>query len=549
MKLRPYQEEAVDAVAREFASGKRSTLVVLPTGCGKTVVFSHVIDRMRSTGRTMVLAHRQELIHQAADKIGQVTGTAPDIEMGDSWADVARLGKESHNPVVVASKDTLYKQRLKRFDPAKFGLIVTDEAHHAVAQSYRRVYDYFPTAKHLGVTATPDRTDEEALGKVYESVAYVYEILDAINDGYLVPIEQRYVYVEGLDFSKIRTTAGDLNGKDLEEVLTYEENIHKVVSPLVELTGTRRTLVFAVTVKHADRLAEVLNRHKERSARVVSGTTPAEERIDVLRDFRAGKFQYLVNVGVFTEGFDEPGIQVIALARPTKSRSLYAQMVGRGTRPLPGLIDGPDMTNEDRRLAIETSPKPRVEVIDFEGNSGKHKLSSVADILGGNYDEKVVEAAVKKAKESGGSVDMAEELAKLEEERKRIEAELRAKRARLVAQADFKTQIVNPFDVFDIRKPHIRHFDRIQEVTPAQRAYLERRNIDVSRLCKKEASVIIGDMQRRKDTLPPSPKQWSVLKRAGYDPANFTAKTASETIDTLAKNGWKKPEEVLNAAS
>ena len=360
MKLRSYQEAAVDGIFEAWRSA-RSTLLVQPTGTGKTVTFAHVINRM-PMGRALVLAHREELIVQAADKIARVTGAKPDTEMAEMRADHGMFGKAR---VVVSSIQTQCAgrngdTRMKRFDPQEFGLLVVDEAHHATAPTYRRVLEHYgqnQDLKILGVTATPDRHDEEALGQVFDSVAFDYELLDAIRDGWLVPIHQRSVVVDGLDYSGVRTTAGDLNGADLARVMEYEETLHGIAHPTVELAAGRKALVFAASVAHAERLCEIFNRHSTGCARFVTGTTPKDERRGMLADYAAGKFQMLVNVGVATEGFDEPGIQVVVMARPTKSRALYAQMAGRGTRALPGLVDAHEAADA-RRAAIAASAKP-----------------------------------------------------------------------------------------------------------------------------------------------------------------------------------------------
>lgn len=324
MNLRTYQRDALDAIKAEWEQ-HQSTLLVLPTGCGKTVTFAHAIAELCS-GRAMVIAHREELIHQAARTIEAITGTPCDIEMADNRADTNLFRKSR---VVVASKDSLHRRRLAKFNPDEFGLLIIDEAHHAVAASYCRVMDHFkqnPDLRVLGVTATPDRLDEKALGRVFESAAYVYEVLDAIDDGYLVPIRQRTVSVAGLDFSGVKTVAGDFNQKDLNALMEFEQNLHAVADPIVRLSRWNRTLIFAAGVRHAERLAEILNRHRAGSARFVCGATPKDERQQVLRDYREDRFQHLVSVGVFTEGFDDPGIGMVAIARPTKSRALYAQM-------------------------------------------------------------------------------------------------------------------------------------------------------------------------------------------------------------------------------
>jgi len=542
VKLRSYQQAAVDGIFEAWRTA-RSTLLVQPTGTGKTVTFAHVINRM-PMGRALVLAHREELIFQAADKIARVTGAKPDIEMAEMRADGAMFGKAR---VVVSSIQTQCAgrngdARMKRFDPQEFSLLVVDEAHHIVAPSYRRVlmhYQQNPNLKVLGVTATPDRHDEEALGQVFDSVAYDYELLDAIRDGWLVPIHQRSVVVDGLDYSGVRTTAGDLNGADLARVMEYEETLHGIAAPTVELAAGRKTLVFAASVAHAERLCEIFNRHSTGCARFVTGTTPKDERRAMLADYAAGKFQMLVNVGVATEGFDEPGIQVVVMARPTKSRALYAQMAGRGTRPLPGLVDAHEAADA-RRAAIAVSAKPACQIIDFVGNSGRHKLITTADILGGNYSDEVVDRARAAAETANGAaVDMAELLA--DAEKTIAEERERARRAALRVRARYTSQVVDPFDILHIEPWRERGWDTGRQPSAKMLALLDRNGIDTKGLTFTQAKQLVGEIIHRYEEKQCSFKQARLLSRYGY-PTDVPFAEASRLIDALAKNGWRRPE-------
>jgi len=545
VKLRSYQQAAVDAVFEAWQAA-RSTLIVQPTGTGKTIVFAHVIDRLPA-GRVMVLAHREELIFQAADKIRCVTGRPPDIEMAEMRADHGPLWDRSR--VIVSSIQTQCAgrngdARMKRFDPGEFSLVIIDEAHHATAPTYRRVLGHYhqnPNLRVLGVTATPDRHDEKALGQIFESVAHDYELVDAIQDGWLVPIRQRAVYVEGLDYSSVRTTAGDLNGADLARVLEYEETLHGIAYPTMELAAGRKTLVFAASVAHAERLCEIFNRHKPECARFVTGTTPKDERREMFADYARGGFQILVNVGVATEGFDEPGIQAIVMARPTKSRALYAQMAGRGTRPLPGLVDGID-TAEGRRACIADSPKPACEIIDFVGNSGRHRLITTADILGGNYSDDVLERARKAARDAGGApVDMLDALA--DAERQLAEERARARRAALRMKATYRTQAVDPFGVLGVEPRRERGWDKGRQPSEKMLALLERQGIDTSGLTFTQARQLVGEVIARFERKACTYKQARVLARFGY-PTDVPFAEASRIIDRIAANGWRRPDPV-----
>ena len=338
--LRPYQHEAVKRIEAELygATGKgdalstdphNSSLLVMATGLGKTVIVSEVVKR-RKPGKALMIAHRGELIYQAKTTLESLCGEPVTVEMADRYA---RMDQN----IVVATVQTLIAGmggdgRMVAFDPNDFSLLCTDEGHHSPAASYGRIYKYFhqnPNLKHLGVTATPDRADEEALGKVYESVAMTYEIADAIHDGWLVPIKAVPVHIAGLDYSTIRTTAGDLNGADLANVMEQEAPLHEMVQAIVEVVSqapkgslakalekeddagfademavfasqhpTRKTLIFAASVAHAERLSEILNRWLPGRATWVCGGTPKDTRKQLFADYKSGRYAFLVNVGV-----------------------------------------------------------------------------------------------------------------------------------------------------------------------------------------------------------------------------------------------------------
>lgn len=547
MNLRPYQHQAVEAVFDEWAEHD-STLLVMPTGCGKTVVFSEIIRR-KQPARALILAHRSELISQAVRTVEKM-GIDAEVEMADMWAGGHIWNQK---PVVVSTVQTQVAGngglgRMSRFDPDDFGLVICDEAHHFTAKSFVRVLNHYrknPNLKILGVTATPDRADEQALGQVFQSVAYDYEILDAINDGWLVPIEQQMVTIEGLDFSAIRTTAGDLNGADLAAVMEAEKNLHGIVSSTLEIIGDRKALVFAVTVKQAERYAEIFNRHKPGMADWVCGKTPKDQRHQVFRKFRGDDTQVLVNVGVATEGYDNPYVEVIVQARPTKSRCLYSQMVGRATRPIPGIVDGIE-TDEARRASIATSIKPSMLVIDFVGNSGRHKLITTADILGGKVSEQAIERAIAKAKKKGTALNMAEVLQSEENNlRQEIEAQKKreaARRAAVVAKASYSSKSIDPFNAFQLQPARERGWDKDKRLSEKQAALLRRQGVDPSTLTYAQGRQVIAEMFRRWDKGLPSLKQCNVLQKYGYETKGLTKEQASALFDTLKKNNWRRPE-------
>ena len=552
MNLRPYQQDAISHINDGWNS-HGSQLLVLPTGTGKTVVFVHLVDREVS-GRILILAHREELIWQAAAKVEIITGTKPSIEMADYRADE---GFFNRTKVVVSSVQTQNaSNRLLKFDPTQFSMVIIDEAHHAPAKSYKRIIDYYkqnnPEIKILGVTATPDRADEKALGMIFDSVAYEYKIHDAIADGWLVPIVQRSVVVNSLDYSGIKTTAGDLNGKQLAAVMEYEKNLHGIATPTLEIIGDRKTLVFAASVAHAERLCEIFNRHKFGSSEWVCGKTPKDSRRETLRRFAEGKTRILVNVGCFTEGFDEPTLEVIVLARPTKSRALFAQMVGRGTRTLPRVVDGLD-TSEDRRAAIAGSGKPTLEVIDFVGNAGRHKLMHTANLLGGTYSDEEISIArdiladTSKPKDVDEALkDAREELEERIKEAKKRELAEQARREKLRAKVDWSSRTSDPFDALGMRP-----IDRKSTWTDSKKPCSDRLaaglkkfgvdSADTASMTSSEGSALIGRLIERAKEGKATYKQAKLLRRFGYSP-DITRSEASTLIDAIAANGWKRVE-------
>jgi superfamily II DNA or RNA helicase len=373
-------------------------------------------------------------------------------------------------------------------------------------------------------------------------VAFDYEILDAINDGWLTPIEQQMVNVAGLDYSTVKTTAGDLNGGELARILEYEENLHRMATPSIEIIGDKRAIVFTASVAQAERLSEIFNRHKQGRAAWVCGNTPKEQRQKLLADFADGKLQIVCNCGVLTEGFDDPGVEVIIMGRPTKSRSLYAQMVGRATRPLPGIVDGPE-TPDARRAAIATSGKPSCLVVDFVGNSGRHKLITSADILGGKVSDEAIDRAILKAQQAGQRMRMDKLLELTEEEIKKekekaVQAE-EARRLKLRVAAKWNTTMVNPFDVFNLSPVKSRGWDKGKQLSEKQRALLEKQGINPDTIEYGPAKQLLNELFRRFDGNMCSYKQAKLLKKHGL-PTEVSRDTAKRLIDAIANNGWRK---------
>lgn len=574
MKLRCYQQTCLGAIFTEFKI-VQSTMVTIPTGGGKTVVFAHVGNEFVKTGKVLILVHREELLQQAKEKFKIVTGIDAEIERAEQFANMSffsdmRVIVSTIQTQVSGKKDA---RRYMRFRPDEFSLVIVDECHHATSKTWMEVINHYrknPKLKVLGVTATPKRSSGEALGQVFESCAFQYGLRQAIDDGYLVNITQQSVFVKSLDFSHIKTTAADLNEGQLAELMEKEENVQGICQPtlevifalepktlskipvaewrqyLADLNRTpRRTIIFTVSVAQAEMCCDVFLRSMS-GVEWVCGKTPRDQRQSILKRFASGEVAITINCGVLVEGFDEPAVEVIAMARPTKSASLYQQILGRAMRTLTGTIDGLE-TKEERKAAIAASPKKFMRMIDFCGNAGKHKMIDCIDVLGGDLSNEAKEKAKEKAKDGKPKlVAVTLSNAEKEIERKKFEAMEKARvaeaarKAHLVAKANFSSQSVNPFDVSDSVNSKNGHSHITRDGVPLKEGtlrILRQQGINPATVTRNQIRGIIAKFFET-----PSGPQAQTLRKHGYDPMKFNRKTAHETIDALAKNGWKKPE-------
>jgi len=371
LPLRQYQADALTAVRAAWDRGVQRPAVVAPTGAGKTVIFSHLIkDHLEQDGsRALVLVHRDELADQAIDKIRQV---APDLHVGKVKADANEVTAD----VVVASVQTLARSsRLEQLLASTsttinmdFGLVVVDEAHHAVAPTWRKVLfelDCFARPANpdgpnvVGFSATLARGDGIGLGSVWQEVAYAISLTRLIRRGHLADVRGVQVTVQDLDLSDVRRSGGDYQAGALGDALLHADAGHAVATAYLEHAKDRPGVVFTPTVATAETITEDLNRVGIPAA-MVTGTTPRDDRRRIYDEFRTGLTQVLVNCMVLTEGFDAPWASCAVIARPTQSAPLYTQMVGRVLRPWPGKTDA--------------------LVLDVVGASGLHKLATLIDL-------------------------------------------------------------------------------------------------------------------------------------------------------------------------
>lgn len=376
IKLRGYQTEAITAIRTKWAEGVRRPATVLPTGAGKTVVFAALAQEMRTLGvRSLILAHRDELITQAVDKIGAV---APELAVGVVKAERVEVDDVD---VVVASVQSLAGMHgAGRVSAIKVRhkprLVIVDEAHHAVADSYMAVLrtlgcfseDLNVGAYALGVTATLGRSDRVALGQVWQEVAYTRSVIDMIKEGYLVNARGIRVRIDGLDLSKVRRARGDWSDGALSSAMHDAMAPKAIVRAWAEHAGDRRTIVFAPDVAMAYELAQEY-RDQGITAEAIDGAMVLADRRAVLARFAHGETQVICNCMILTEGFDAPWCDCVVIARPTSSSSLFVQMAGRGLRPYPGKAD--------------------CVIMDVAGVTGRHKLASIVDLTGADRVEEL----------------------------------------------------------------------------------------------------------------------------------------------------------------
>lgn len=520
MELRPYQQEAKDAILQNWDEGIKNTLLVLPTGCGKTIVFTKLIEELVRRGdRVLILAHRGELLDQAADKLAKATG----LMCATEKADQSCLG--SWFRVVVGSVQTLMREkRLKQFDPDYFDTIVIDEAHHVISDSYQRVLDYFCNAKVLGVTATPDRGDMKNLGAVFEKVAYEYTLPKAIKEGYLCPIKAQTIPLT-LDLSAVSTQAGDFKTSDIGTAL--DPYLAQIAEEMGKVCHDRKTVVFLPLIKTSQKFCDLLNQSGFAAAEVNGGS---KDRAEVLRDFDKGRYNVLCNSMLLTEGWDCPSVDCIVVLRPTKIRSLYAQMVGRGTR-----------------LSPETG-KTELLLLDFLWHTERHELCHPAHLICGS--EEVAKKMTENIQEAGCPVDLEEAEATAAEDVVAQREEVLAKQ--LQQMKNRKRKLVDPLQFeMSIQAEDLAGYVPAfgWEMAPPsekQRKTLEKLGINPDEINNAgKAGKLLDRLSARRSAGLTTPKQIRFLEGRGFQHVGtWDFNAAKSMIDRIAGNRWKVPHTI-----
>ena len=512
-ELRPYQQQARDRIHAEWDAGHTRTLLVLPTGTGKTIVFASVAaDQVRAGDRVLILAHRGELLEQAADKLQRSTGLVSAVEKAESTC------LDSWFRVVVGSVQTLQRTaRLERFPQDYFGTIIIDEAHHAITDGYRRILDYFSGAKVLGVTATPDRGDMRNLGEVFDSLAFEYKLTDAIKEGYLCKIMAQTIPLQ-LDITSVTMSGGDYAVGDLGTAL--DPYLEQIAAEMARRCKSRKTVVFRPLIKTSQKFRDLLNTYGFRATEV---NGQSDDRRQVLADFDAGKYNVLCNSMLLTEGWDCPSVDCVVVLRPTKVRSLYSQMVGRGTRLSPGKTD--------------------LLLLDFLWMTDRHELCRPADLV--CEDRAVARQMTETLAESGCPEDIEEAAAQASEDVVAQREEALAKQ--LEEQRRKKAKLVDPLQYeMSIQAEDLAGYVPAfgWEAGPPseqQTAALEKLGIlpDAVESAGK-AALLLDRLNKRRDEGLTTPKQIRCLEKYGFQHVGtWSFEAAHHMIDRIAAQGWR----------
>lgn len=484
--------------------------------CGKTIVFAHVAAECVKRGeRVLILAHRGELLTQAADKIASACGLGCAVEK----AEQSCIG--SWYRIVVGSVQTLMREsRLSKFPKNYFDTIIIDEAHHAISSSYSNVLDHFDKAKVLGVTATPDRGDMKNLGQLFQSLAYEYTLPKAIKEKYLSPIKALTIPLQ-LDLSNVSTQAGDFKASDIDTAL--DPYLYKIADEMQKYCMDRKTVVFLPLIKTSQKFRDILN-EKGFSAAEVNGNS--SERSEILTDFENGKYNVLCNSMLLTEGWDCPSVDCVIVLRPTKVRSLYSQMVGRGTR----LYEG----------------KTELLLLDFLWHTTRHELCRPACLICQN--DEVADKMTEILEENQGfAMDIEETASEAESEVviQREEAlakqlnEMKKRKRKLVDPLQFEMSIMA-----EDLSGYVPAFG--YEMSPAsqkQLQALEKFGIFPDEVDNAgKASLLLERLQKRKNEGLTTPKQIRFLESRGFlHVGTWQFDTASKLINRIAANNWHIP--------
>jgi superfamily II DNA or RNA helicase len=486
--------------------------------CGKTVVFANVAKQCVQNGeRVLVLAHRGELLEQAADKILKFTG----LMCATEKAEESCLG--SWYRITVGSVQSLQREkRLEQFDSDYFDAIIIDEAHHCLSDGYQRVLEHFGDAHVLGVTATPDRGDMRNLGSYFDSLAYEYTLPQAIKDGYLAPIKALTIPLN-LDLTGVAMQNGDFKAADIDNAL--DPYLYQIADEMIKNCRERKTVVFLPLIKTSQKFRDILNERGFKAAEVNGGS---QDRAEIIEAFERGEYNVLCNSMLLTEGWDCPAVDCVIVLRPTKVRSLYSQMVGRGTRLAPGKKD--------------------LLLLDFLWHTERHELCHPAHLI--CESEEIAKKMTENIEAAGCPVDIeaAEQQAESDVVAQREEAlaaqlkEMRKRKRKLVDPLQYEMSISAqdlssyvPVFGYQMLPPSKEQIDALEKwgILPD--------NIDNA----GKAAKLLNCLSKRRDEGLATPRQIRCLERYGFKHVGtWTFDAATKLIERIASNSWRIPHTI-----
>lgn len=521
VRLRPYQENCLQAIND---SEERSLLVSLPTGSGKTLVFSELIRRRGGTA--LILAHRDELLAQAADKLRMV---APELAMSVGFVQAGR--NDVRSQIVIGSVQTLASPKRLAQLPRRFDTIVVDEAHHVVAPSYLRVLEHVKESPLVvGVTATPERHDKKTdLRTVFDEMVYARSLESMIREGYLCDLRAVRVELDELDLSKVKKSRGDYQAEALGEALEDAHAVEHVVAAYQAEADGLKGIVFFPTVATSQHAAAAFNAAGIPAGHV-DGETPLDERRETLHKLSTGDLRMVSNVMVLGEGFDEPSLECVIDAAPTRSRIRYAQKIGRVTRLYPGKKEG--------------------LVLDVVGSTEEHSLQSVGVLFGLRRPPKPGETATQaKDRQNADDARLLQRQAPTPHSPMRVEVSSRAvqlfdRDAIAWARVDERWIVRLRNDEMIVLDPHdgawrVLVFVRDREGPTGMRARIAARNLDLGyaqgaaeTIIRNEDSIAFADGTAEWRSRPAPTEQLRTARRLGVTPE--PGATKGQVADQIA---------------
>lgn len=515
MELRYYQKQAITNIKNEWNEGNDKTLIVLATGTGKTIVFSSLTnDCVKDGKRVLVLAHREELLDQASNKLESICHIKPQIEK-------ASLHASKSSKIVVASMSSMAQSnRLKRFKKDDFDIIIIDEAHHVLSKSYKKIFTHFNKSKVLGVTATPNRHDKKKLGTFFDSLAYEYTIKQAVDDHYLVPLKALTIPLK-IDISKVKVTKyGNYEEKQLGN--TLEPYLDKIAKNIDKYAKNRKTVIFVPLIKTAHKMVKIMN---DNGFKAIEVDGKSKDRKDIIHDFENGKYNVIVNSMLLTEGWDCPSVDCVIVLRPTQSTTLYTQMIGRGVRPY--------------------KDKEDLLILDFLWQTYNHDLCRPTVLVGSN-NETTKKMQEKLDKETGKEHDLGD----LE---KRTTSDINNQMIGMFKlMSNKQKQMINPLTLgIMLQSEELMNYEDNfisdkKMPTQSQIDILISNGIDITAVQSRgEAAAIIKEILDRKDKGLCTINQLKTLQGLGFETAHtWSFKTASKMIELLCKHNWKIPNNI-----